>query len=408
MALPIHLPLHLPWPARAINRLLKPFVSTQLDASHLIAQAVVRFGKKGEVDEAVVTALKVLVTAYNESADLHVVGSLATKVNLVSLLVIHLQIKYDRLHDQHNQQEKIVQPMVIFGLPRTGSTFLHELLCQDPALRSPLCWETLQPVPASAAKVRKIERKFVNRTKRKFALLGWLAPEFASIHKLKAQGPQECLCLFAPFMVSCQFMAASFVPAYQAWLDTADQRKIYASHKEYLQHLQAGEPKSEPPRRWCLKAPSHMRFVKGLHEAYPDLKTIMTHRTPVEVIPSIASLHLHLYKAFSNYQNKETIGRWVCNWWAQAWHITAAYRQQNLKFDTSVLDIAYEDLLSEPLAVAQKIYDHCGITLTQSVKSRMKVYVDENRQGKHGGHQYTLAEFGLSKAEVRRAFEAGI
>ena len=85
-------------------------------------------------------------------------------------------------------------------------------------------------------------------------------PGFKTMHPMGAQLPQECVALTAHDFASMLFSTTHRVPSYQAWLDRADLRWVYASHRRQLQYLQW----RCPAERWVLKSPGHLWALDAL------------------------------------------------------------------------------------------------------------------------------------------------
>src|SRR5262249_50078072 len=149
--------------------------------------------------------------------------------------------------------KQIREPIFITGVPRSGSTFLHGLLAQDPAHRAPLTWEVMYPSPPSVLAPHLTDRR-IRRVDQQLQWLYRLAPEFRRIHSMGARLPEECVMLMSHSMLSREFSTMFYVPSYDAWLEEQDLGPAYRMHRQILQQRQLGRS----DRRWLLKAPSHI------------------------------------------------------------------------------------------------------------------------------------------------------
>jgi hypothetical protein len=229
-----------------------------------------------------------------------------------------------------------------------------------------------------------------------------LNPDFRRIHQTGALLPEECLILTSHSFVSFQFHTAHHVPSYQAWLEQHDLRAAYVVHRRLLQQLQwrcAGA-------RWVLKAPAHVFGLRALFDVYPDAGVVMTHRDPLEVVPSTASLHTTLRSTFCTEADPRRVGPEQAQRWAEGITRALAARDAGCAPANRFVDVQYTDLVRDPLAVVRRVYRHFDLSLTDGVEGHMRRFLAENPQGKHGPHRYDLAQFGLDPEAERERFRA--
>jgi len=341
--------------------------------------------------------LERLLHAYEFEARLHAVGRIAARRDVVSLLANRMHVVDEARRHPGIAQQEVRNPVFIVGLPRTGTTFLHRLLAQDPAHRAPRTWEILQPdFPREERRWRRRSR--IARIDRKLRQLDRLAPAFRRIHLVGADLPEECIAIMAHGFVSDRFPAMFRLPSYRAWLDRQDLRPAYEDHRRFLQHLQwrrAG-------RRWLLKAPAHLLALDDLLAVYPDAWIVQTHRDPVRVLASLASLIATLHGAFSDGVDPSEIGRDVSARWAEALRRSIEVRAHAR--EDRFVDVHYQQLLHDPMAVVRQLYERMGETLAPDVERSMRRFVAENRPNRFGRHHYRLSSFALDADTERRRF----
>jgi len=383
----------------ALNNLLpQGILRWRLKSADALEEAAQKStGYKAELTSASREALKVLLESYAATAQLHPVGEIMSAVNVLSLLKHQLRLNAAVAQSPSVAARPIQAPGVITGLPRTGSTLLHNLLALDNQWRVPMSWEASQSAPI--AESTGVKKWRIARTQAQFALIERLNPGFRAIHELDANLPQECLVIQAAAMRSHLFFSAAFVPDYQDWLDAQPQTPSYAHHRLFLQFLQG-----EHAISWALKAPSHLFSLRGLLDTYPDVRLIHTHRDPQEVVASIASLQWHLYQTFSNFTDAEELGRQVCARWGaahsaftQALERSSALRQQTFSLD-------YAGLIRNPLGQIEALYEFFGLRLSVETKQSMQAFLKKRPQHHFGKHLYELADYGLTERSVREAF----
>jgi hypothetical protein len=229
---------------------------------------------------------------------------------------------------------------------------------------------------------------------RQFANLERMAPTLKAIHEFGAELPQECVAITGHEFLSVQFFIIFNVPSYQSWADRQSAVPALQFHRRFLQHLQsehAGE-------RWVLKTPGHLAVIEDLLEVYPDARIVHTHRDPVEVMPSLASLSYTLRGISSDALDPVRIGRQQSQLWAG--HLQRAVRARAKLQDRAeqFFDVQFEDVLVDPLAVIERIYEHFRIPLAEEARRRMAAYLAVNPRGQYGVHRYSLEDFGLTRA----------
>jgi hypothetical protein len=332
--------------------------------------------------------LERLLVAYERRAELTMLGRLTVRELIVSLLENLLRLEAERKRDARVEQQSVVRPLFIVGLPRTGTTLLHNLTGEDPGNRVPRTWEVMFPAYEDSANGRAAAR---SRAGRRLAIANRLAPEFKRIHAIAPDLPQECIAITAQVFRSIQFHTTHDVAEYQDWLEHDDQRLAYAFHCQLLKHLQA----KSPGGRWVLKAPGHLFALQALIERYPDAYIVQTHRDPLRVMASMASHATVLRRAFSRRADPRAIaGDWAARW-ARALERFLAVRDRSPS--ARFLDVAYEDIEAAPMETVERIYDFAGWQLTEAARRAMRAFLAANPKDKHGAHRYSLAEYGLER-----------
>jgi hypothetical protein len=348
-------------------------------------------------DEAFLEPLSRLLDSCQNEAHLNTIGECALTQDTLQLLINRSQIQRDRGQWPRIAEEAIITPLFITGLPRTGTTLLHGLLAQDHDLYyAPATWEVMFPSPPPSLG----ENKRIKRTERRLAGFDWLAPEFRKIHPVSAHLPQECIAIMSHTFMSDQFPAMYNIPAYLAWLQHQDMRPAYQYHRQFLQHLQYGRP----ARRFVLKAPVHMLAIEALFSIYPDALVVQTHREPMEILPSAASLTMVLRNTFSDFVDPAAIGDEMTQFWGDAMERFLDARK-GLRAETFV-DVDYSDLVGDPIGVVRRLYSQFGNDLSSEVELRMRAFLEAYPHAKHGQHSYTLAAFGMDPEKISKRFSS--
>lgn len=371
-------------------------VPDRLIPGELLDAARSRTGLTDFGDSTFREPFRVLVRAYETEADLTALGRHATRSDTVRLLSNRLRLVQERKRHPGIAREEIRAPVVILGLPRTGTTLLHNLLALDPENRVPLTWETmfLPPVEAEDGESRVAE------CRRKLRWFGRLAPEYRKIHPTGPHLPQECISITSHAFASVRFHRTHYVPGYRRWLEEADLGFAYGLHRRFLQHLQHRRAGA----RWVLKTPAHLFALRTLLETYPDARVVHTHRDPLTALASNASQARVLRGAFSRAPGRLEIDDTLRRW-AGALDAAMDLRDARPGTEDRFLDLRHADLVEDPVREVRRLYDAHGMELGPEPARRMRRWVRKHPRGEHGVHRYTLEEFGIDPERHGPLFE---
>ena len=296
-------------------------------------------------------------------------------------------------------QIQIDDPLVIVGLPRTGTTMLQRTLAVDPRFYSAAWWETRYPAPLLGEGPQDAATR-IELAKAEVAQTIEAIPQILSIHPMNATLCDEEFMLMEHSFL-CAMDAYADVPSYTAWLDQQDQRPVYTQLKKMLQFLQwqkqqRGEPQGQ---RWLLKAPQHLHTLEILLSVFPGAQVILTHREPAQTIPSMASMAHTLWKIYSDTPDPLSTGRQWNTRMARGIHHTMHVR--DAQDATRFLDIHFADTVSQPMEVLEKVYQFAGLPFTEKARADAQQWLASNGREKRAGHDYSLQTFGLSEQQMQ-------
>ena len=372
---------------------------TGFDLHDLLDEAQQKTGYDDFGSREFMQPLAVLLDSYTHEAALSFIGRIAMRQDILHTLKTHLQIEADYQNNPGLFDTSVRSPVFIIGLPRSGTTLLHNLLAMHRGLRAPEGWEVMFPSPPPGAVPDRTDPR-VSRAQKRMQQLYWLAPEFKVIHPLDARLPQECIAITSYAFMSDAFLTLCHVPGYQRWLDTADAEPAYRYHHRFLQYLQGGDNQIQ----WILKAPAHLFFLDTILRIYPDARFIYMHRNPIEVLPSVANLTRVLRSAFSDRTDAQAIGQEVLVYWSRATDKAREVLDQLPDRQARCLHIYYQDVSCQPLVTLRKIYQYLGHEMTHATERHVQAYLHRHPKNEFGRHRYSLAQFGLDAGEIDTQF----
>jgi len=361
-----------------------------IDADGLIEQAQASTGiaeplDLGDGDWEV--RLRALVDAVNGS-DLHVVGRLMTREELLRCLRTRFLLGDRRRTDPSIAEEVIEAPVIVTGPARSGTTILFELLGLDPGLRTPVATDVLHPAPPAGT--GDDERRVMTEAEQE--LWADVQPEFAAIHELRSDLPVECITICAPsFAGSHWAMALTDQGAWQP-----DVVADLAFHRTLLQTVQHGRP----PRRWLLKTPAYVFMLDDLLAAYPDACVVLTHRDPARTMPSTVSTTAMVQWLRTDHVDLDILSSLIGALFADALN-TIARRRSERTLPGTYGDVRFGDLMVDPVAAIATAYRAIGRELSDEHREAVTRYVAAKPRGKHGTHHYTAEEWGFDARKLR-------
>ena len=307
-------------------------------------------------------------------------------------------------------KEIISRPIFIVGLPRTGTTFLQELLGQDPTLRTTKMWELMEPVPPPPS---PLDVHALNATdvQTRIRNVQWnldqykrLSPGLDAYHPVHSLRPEECILTLASTFDSQQYSATYQVNSFNQWI-LEHKNHMYAMkwHKNVLQTFQSGAHADETKTQWVLKTPYYLALLDDIRATYPDALIVHTHRDPDQVLASAASVHTKTFGIVSDDVDLQRIGQDQVA--LQRAFLTRAMRTRkkwksekfpSAKTGFNVIDVHLKDLQIDTLAQVRRIFQELiGRELTKEGEASMKQWLKENKRDKHGSHKFRKEDFGI-------------
>lgn len=370
--------------------------SVHLDPDALIADACTQTGLSDFGDPSFRARLDLLVDALEREAGLSAVGRVMQYGQLLQLLKNRLLVEDAIARHPEVLDIEITAPIVIAGMPRTGTTHLHNLTASDPALRSLSYWEALEPVPAPGETVPAggVDPR-VERTELATSTINTLMPYFPRMHEMDAHHVHEEIQLLAIDFSTMLFETSALMPSWRDAYFARDQAPSYAYMKKVLQLCQW----QRGGTRWVLKSPQHLEQFPALLATFPDATFVVTHRDPVAITASFTTMVTYTARMNVEKIDPHAYGAY----WSQRVEdlLRACVRDRDLLPADRTVDVRFSDFMRDDIAMAREVYRVAGQPFTDATFAAMQRFMAEHPRGKYGRVVYDLADFGID-AEARR------
>lgn len=370
---------------------------TSFIADELIADAKGQTGFDDFGDPPYREGLEVLLETYDRNVR-DPEGRIRCRDRVVMQLATRLKCENAFKTIPEIADQKIKAPIFVTGLPRSGTSALLNLLVAAPDNRGLLQWEVQFPDPWPDSKPGQEDPRYPYLVK---ALEQTRNSEFAKIHYIDADTPEECVLLHAYAFHGVQLGFEIMLEPYRSWLLQQDLEPLYAYQKRQMQILNWRNPGTQ----WMLKAPAHMWGIDAILKVFPDARFIWCHRDPVAVVPSINSMNklvMGMYAGDYSHLDSAEIGRAVMEWYAMS--LEQGLAQRARLPEELFVDCSQREFVDQPMAVVEKVYRAFALPLSDESRVAMQAHIDANPKGKHGKHEYDLAEYGLTRELIEERF----
>jgi hypothetical protein len=341
--------------------------------------------------------LELLCRAMTEEGGFNDAGILQQHTLVLGLLKNRLLVEDLIARHPEIEDVRLVAPIIICGLPRTGTTHLHNLISADPAMRSLPYWESLEPVlaerepPAPGLPDPRRER-----TALALSFLDVALPYFNRMHEMTVDHAHEEIQLLAIDFSSMLLETTAPMPAWRDAYRARDQRPSYAYLRRVLKALQW----LRGGTRWVLKSPQHLEQFPALLDTFPDATFVVTHRDPVSVTTSMVTM-----LAYSSRLSRDRVDvAGIGDYWADRLELMlrrCADERDVLPADRTI-DVHFDDFMAGDLAMVARVYDLAGQPFDDTARSAMGRFLADHPRGKFGTIDYDLTPFGLDPAALRR------
>ena len=385
-------PIAPPLPFRAFNALGRtahriglaplPFDPEQLKRRAVRDTGLDDFGEPEHAE-----ALEVLCRSLEEEAHLNLVGRVAIRRLVLRNLATRLRRVAARTRTPDVFAAPLNRPLIVMGLPRSGTTFLHRLLCLSEDARPLRMWELQRPIRSKGPDRRR------QLSARDLRTVKAIAPKLDAKHYMTPDEPEECMGLLDDSFMSATYWIMTPTYGYQDWYLKQDHTLAYRGYREHLQLFQA----ETPERRLTLKAPIHTGHLDALLTAVPEALVVQTHRDLKPVVGSVNSLFHTIQSVMSEHVDPARMGRANLDMLV---YLMEHHLAERPRWEDRIIDVRYDDLIGDPVATTRRIHERFDLGWDDALDTRLRDHLANRPQHKFGRHTYSLEECGLTAAEV--------
>ena len=326
----------------------------------------------------------------------HTLWSYITRYAANRLLIQDILKKHPEIHD-----EVIEKPIIVAGLPRSGTTHLVNILAADARLRSLPLWESYEPLPLPGeAMLPDGTDPRYQRCADAWEQLKASVPLLAAMHPMEPDHIHEELELMGPDFASYNFEWIAKVPKWRDYYYATDQ----TPHYEYLKTVLKVLHWLRGPKRWVLKCPQHMEQLPVLKAVFPDATVVITHRDPVAVIQSAVTMIGYTQRFYRNVVEPEAL---IAYWSDRIEHLLrACVKDRAVWPEAQSVDVYFDRFMADDMGTVERIEAKAGLAVTPAVRAQIDQFLTDHPRGKEGRVIYNLQrDFGTDPATLRKRFQ---
>lgn len=311
--------------------------------------------------------------------------------------------RFEALFNRHPEIEdvELKPPIIIAGLPRSGTTNLSNIMACDSRLNVLTSWEGFRPMPSLDVLEGRADddRAQIGEIGREQLLC--IAPLAQAMYDISNEGATEetLLMHLAGMPVGCQNYA--YTPEWNKWFwQEMDPSVMYRFLKRAFQALQWMRGK-EGSKRWILKSPHHLAFLPSLNQAFDDARYVITHRDPASSTISNATMIAYLFR--QTYAQPDTSAAFdVATAMAQGM-VGGLVRDIDVIDPSRVVHVYFHDYMADTIGTLKKVYQGCDLDWTDQAQSELESYMQSHQRGRHGGRIAYNPErdFGRTRQQIR-------
>ena len=349
--------------------------------------------------------LELLCDEWGSDPELNNLGKLNLRNKLLQFAKNRLLIRDVLNRHPEIHEVEIKKPIIVAGLPRSGTTHLLNLMAADTRLRALPLWESYEPVPApgESVSVGGVDPRYA-RCAAQWDTMGQMVPLLAAMHPMNPDHIHEELELMGPDYASYNFEWLCHSPRWRDHYYATDQTPHYEYMKTVLKILTWQDGDDGSGIRWVLKCPQHLEQLPVLHKVFPDATIPITHRDPVAVIQSAATMI-----AYGQRMSRTRVDiNGVIDYWSdRILHLLeACARDRDRLPQVQSIDVPFHELMADDIGMVEQIYAKADLPMSNDSRAQLQDFIDQHPRGKHGQVVYDLKQdFGVDPEALRQRFD---
>jgi len=369
-----------------------------LDQAHNIVSGEVGTDDFGAGDY--LPGLKVLLQSMDYDPHFSVTGRRIAWGMVIGVLRGRAQAIQSMKHHPGFDAQPIESPVVITGIPRTGTTALHRLMAVDRRFQGLQTWLLDSPMPRPPIDTWKDYPQF-QKTVAGLQAQYAATPEKRATHHRAAEEVHECCMLLRQSFMSNLWNCAWSAATYDAWWQCQSESSAYRHYYRCVQLIGSNEPQT----RWLLKNPGHIDKLDLLFAIFPDAKVIQTHRDPAKAIPSLVSNLMQINTLTEDGRREQRAENMLVREVAKWASAVRKAEQARKRHPDRIIDVIHAEFHRDPMKVLERIYAFIGMEISGELRLALEQRIEEKPELSRGEHRYRISDYGMTEAQAREPFD---
>lgn len=328
-------------------------------------------------------------------------GLMGVQANFQRFLVNRLRWEADVEKHPEILDEDVSDPIIVLGLPRSGTTKLQRFLSADPNVQATPAWAMFNPAPFPG------EERGDPTPRRQWASAMMAAvtntgETYQVMHEFAADEADETSFIpLANFDNHMQFITTPDYPHLE-WTRSISRVPSQAYLKEMLKYLQwqGGGRRGRP---WVLKNPGNTGEFLEMLEVFPNATFVISRRDLYKTMGSSMRMGTEILQNTFEPLDPCFVGDYTVDYWG---YELKRYLDQRQKMGAGVrlVEADYSRCVSDGLSVAREVYELHGLPWTREGEAAMRQWDIDNPRHKLGSYGYDLRDYGWSEERIAEAF----
>jgi hypothetical protein len=355
-----------------------------------------------DLDDRFIGPFQRLIKSAEDDVVFTPLGKMSFEAEMHRTLVNRLRFEDDLKKNPEILNEDVSDPIIILGLPRTGSSKLHRMLSAAPDVQKLYLWRLLNPAPFPDADLSGPDPR-IEAARETSRMMLEIAPDMVAAHPMMADEVDEESHLdgiSAESFIPCLYTP---VESYYQWVKDRNIVRPGEDMVNLIKYLQ-WQDGGKRGRPWILKSPFHIGHLDSILEVFPKATLIHLHRDVCDIIPSFCRLVECSWRIKTDHVDLNALGQMILEVWGGLMDRCLEYRK-NRADDLNILDFSYREVNESSLPLTRKIFHQAGLEYTKECEKTMSKWLTENPQGRYGKNIYSMERYGLTKAMIENRFK---